>query len=151
MKICKDCVTEWEALPEPKGLVTYRPRPLVEGSGGRCATHWRVEKARRKKATHERRAQKVYGLGDGDYDRLYEFQGRKCYLCRRATGATKKLAVDHDHESGLVYGLLCGKCNKDVMGHSRRDVNYFFRCILYLQNSPARQLGIIAYHEENRG
>lgn len=151
MKICKDCRTEWEALPEPKGPVTYRPRPIVPDSGSRCATHWRKEKARRKAVAHESRVQKTYGLAAGDYALLYQAQGGKCALCRRSTGARKKLAVDHDHETGLVYGLLCGPCNKDVMGWSRREFQFFHRCIEYLRNPPARQLGIIAYHEENRG
>ncbi len=150
MKICRDCATEWEAVPEPKVPVTYRPRSIVEDSGGRCATHWRKERARRKEAAHERRMQKVYGLPPGVYDRVYQHQGGKCALCRRATGATKKLAADHDHQSGLFFGLLCGPCNKDVMGHSRRDIAYFVRCIQYLDNPPARQLRIVAYHEESR-
>ena len=145
---CKDC---WpDGWPEAQ-LSRSKLRPIVKGSGGRCATHWRTEKERRKKAAHENRVQKVYGLGPGVYDRLYRHQGGKCYLCQRATGARKKLAVDHDHETGLVYGLLCGPCNKDVMGWSRRDPAYFVRCIQYLDNPPARQLRIVAYHEENRG
>ena len=148
-KECRDCLAE--RIRRSVGPSPGRLRPIVEKSGGRCATHWRTEKARRKKAAHENRAKKVYGLGDGDYDRLYELQGGKCYLCRRATGARKRLAIDHDHDTGLVYGLLCGPCNKDVMGHSRRDAAYFVRCIQYLVNPPARQLRIVAYHEENRG
>ena len=81
---------------------------------------------------------------------MYEFQGGTCALCRRATGARKRLATDHDHVTGLVYGLCCGPCNKDVLGISRRDIAYFERCIEYLRNPPAKQLGLVAYHEEVR-
>lgn len=137
------------ALPEPKGPVTYRPRPIVKDSGTRCATHWRLEKARRKKAAHDKRVQKVYGLAEGDYDRLYEAQGGKCAICRRSTGASKKLAVDHDHRDGRARGLLCSPCNK-LLGHLRDDVDAVLRIYTYLSNSPASRLGIVAIHEENR-
>lgn len=144
MKACKDCLAENPVVPKVM-------RPIVEKSGGRCATHWRKEKARRKKAAHEKRVQNVYGLSDGDYDALYIHQGGRCALCQRAKGLNRRLAVDHDHETGLVYGLLCAVCNKDVMGTaSRRDIAYFVRCIQYLQNPPARQLHITAYHKESR-
>lgn len=151
VRVCKDCLAEWIAVVGVNSGLPSKPRSIVEGSGGRCATHWRDEKKRRKTAAHEKRVQKVYGLPPGDYDRLYEAQGGKCAICRIATGVTKALAVDHDHETGLAYGLLCGPCNKDVMGRSRRDVAFFVRCIQYLDNPPARQLRIVAYHEDRRG
>jgi hypothetical protein len=149
VKICRDCRSDWEKLPEPKGPVEYRPRPIVEGSGGRCATHWRAEKARRKAASHEKRVQKVYGLAPGDYDRLYAAQGGKCAICRRATGARKKLAVDHDHATGLVRMLACGPCNK-IIGHFRDDPNLLRTAAWVLENPPAGYLNIQAIHEENR-
>ena len=160
---CKDCRAEQEAYDnwcaDPGARGHEKPMPAlpaatvrpVKAPGPRCVSHMRKEKERRRKAAHEKRVQKVYGLSDGDYDRLYEHQGGRCYLCRRATGRSRKLAVDHDHATGLVYGLLCSPCNKDVMGHSRRDVAYFVRCLQYLDNPPARQLHITAYHVENRG
>ncbi len=38
---------------------------------------------------------------------LMEMQGRACALCP----ATGRLVIDHDHETGLVRGLLCCSCN----------------------------------------
>jgi len=149
-RICKDCVTEWEAFPEPKGPVTYRPRPIVDKSGGRCATHWRIEKERRKDAAHENRVGKVYGLEPGRYQQIWHAQNGVCAICQRATGRTRRLSVDHDHESGLVRGLLCRPCN-DMLGHCRDNANMLFRAVHYLDHPPAIKLGIFAYHEENRG
>ena len=120
---CKDC------LPDSK-------RPVVEKSGGRCATHWRTEKARRKKAAHENRVQKVYGLADGDYDRLYAYQGGVCAICGRARGVARRLAVDHDHATGFVRGLLCSTDNK-ILGHLRDDPELAQRIVNYLNSPPA--------------
>ena len=148
VKECRDCLAERvaKAVAPPPG----RPRPIVEGSGGRCATHWRDEKKRRKGSAHEKRVQKVYGLGPGDYDRLYELQGGRCAICKIATGATKRLAVDHDHVTGLVRMLACGPCNK-IIGHFRDDPNMLRNAAWVLENPPARYLNIRAIHEENRG
>lgn len=124
-------------------------RPVTR-PGPRCATHQRNRKAKAKVTQHESYVQRVYGLGPGDYARVYEFQGGVCALCQRSTGKVKMLACDHDHATGLFYGELCGPCNKDIMGWSRRDVAYFERCIQYLLNPPAKQLGIVAYHQDVR-
>ncbi|WP_333745595.1 endonuclease domain-containing protein [Streptomyces sp. IBSBF 2950] len=41
---------------------------------------------------------------------LVEALGPDCHLCGHYAGA----AVDHDHETGLVRGLLCAMCNRTV-------------------------------------
>lgn len=144
---CVDCKRRREAAGEP---LPARPRKVVQGVKGapRCATDYRHFRDHTKVNAHESRVRRVYGLGAGDYDRLYQHQGGTCALCQRSRGIAKKLAVDHDHDTGLAYGLLCGPCNKDVMGWSRRQIAYFRRCIDYIDNPPARQLGIVAYHED---
>lgn len=81
----------------------------------------------------------AYGLRLGEYAALYAAQGGKCALCLRATGARKRLAVDHDHATGEVRGLLCGVCNR-TLGHFRDDPQAFLRCAAYLNQPPARLL-----------
>ncbi|MFF5973641.1 endonuclease VII domain-containing protein [Streptomyces sp. NPDC012769] len=110
-------------------------RPALE-EGPRCKTHWRQVVKERKAANHEKRVQKVYGLKEGEYAALYVFQGGRCALCRRATGLSKNLAVDHDHTTGAVRGLCCSICNKWILGHARDRIDFFERCIGYLKFSP---------------
>lgn len=127
-----------------------RPRALVQKSGGRCASHWRVERQRRRDASHENRVVKVYGLQPGQYKILYEFQGSRCAICATATGASRRLSVDHDHKTGLVRGLLCRPCN-DFLGYVKDNPEAGRRIARYLESPPAKQLGFQAIHEENRG
>ncbi|MFH8405488.1 endonuclease VII domain-containing protein [Streptomyces sp. NPDC018019] len=122
---CKDC---------PPGARRPAPHP-----GPRCATHHRAENRRRREAAHERSAQRTYGLGPGEYARLYAVQGGRCAICRRATGATRRLSIDHNHRDGAVRGLLCRPCNS-MLGHARDSVLFFSRAMAYLGDPPARQL-----------
>lgn len=84
-----------------------------------------------------------YGLVTGDYEVLYRFQRGKCWICRRATGASKALAVDHMHSLGFtrgaVRGLLCSPCNR-MLGHLRDDPEAFRRAADYLVNPPAKMI-----------
>lgn len=49
------------------------------------------------------------------YDELHDLQAGKCAICGRAEPVSgRRLAVDHDHQTGLVRGLLCTKCNTTV-------------------------------------
>lgn len=143
---CKDCKEERErrGAPYPKA-----PRPIKPKSGGRCATHDRQNKRLSSSGAHERRIQKTYGLKPGEYGQIYLAQGKVCAICRRATGATRRLSVDHDHKTGFVRGLLCRPCN-DLLGHLRDDPEAAARICDYLAYPPAERLGIMAVHIDNR-
>ena len=146
-RLCVDCRAEAQRRgQEPK---VWRPAPYGGPRTPRCATHERQRKREAKAGTHERRVQKVYGLEPGQYGRIYLFQGSVCAICRRATGATRKLSVDHDHRTGLVRGLLCRPCN-DMLGHLRDDPEMALRVAQYLKVPPARFLGVTAIHEDFR-
>lgn len=91
-----------------------------------------------------------YGLTKEQYEALYEAQGGVCYICRRATGRRKKLAVDHDHKTGYVRGLLCSPCN-GMLAHARDDIEMFERAAGYLASPPAHEyIGKVKPNEDAR-
>lgn len=147
---CVDCKAERDrrGAPYPKKV---RPCPYGGPRTPLCHSHFKARKTLAKSGAHERRVQKVYGLKPGEYGVIYLHQEGLCALCRTARGVVRHLAVDHDHASGLVRGLLCSlsPCNK-ILGHARDDVEFFRRAIAYLVEPPARQLGIVAIHEDSR-
>lgn len=55
---------------------------------------------------------KAYGISVSleEHDRILATQGSVCAICK-GTSIGKKLAVDHDHVTGKVRGLLCHRCN----------------------------------------
>ncbi len=73
-----------------------------------------------------------FGITLEDYQRLFEKQGGVCAICKQPeTEARRTLAVDHCHNSNIVRGLLCGKCNKGI-GLLRDDVEILKSAIEYL-------------------
>lgn len=52
-----------------------------------------------------------FGMTLDAYNELLELQGGTCAICHQGCPSGKRLAVDHDHETGKIRGLLCLKCN----------------------------------------
>jgi|LauGreDrversion4_2_1035121.scaffolds.fasta_scaffold1300472_1 hypothetical protein len=60
-----------------------------------------------------------YGISKEDYLNLVERQDNKCAICGEAETAPnhwkqnqpRRLAIDHCHETGIIRGLLCYRCN----------------------------------------
>ena len=50
-----------------------------------------------------------------EYEALFNSQGRTCAICQRPEPQHGRLfAVDHDHETGQIRGILCFRCNRVV-------------------------------------
>lgn len=130
---CIDCVAE--GVKTTRKIATTRAGKPVPGP--RCATHHRAKRYDRRTYSHSKHIMALYGLLPEEYDEVYRFQQNRCFICQRATGATKKLSVDHDHKTGMVRGLCCTMCNKYILGWARDDIEFFKRVIEYLEHPPA--------------
>lgn len=76
---------------------------------------------------------RTYGITLADYGRMLEDQGGGCAICGRTVAEEgRRLAVDHNHETGEVCGLLCGGCNKGIGGLQDNSV-VVRAALLYLQ------------------
>lgn len=61
-----------------------------------------------------------YGLTLPQYKAMREGQNNKCGICQELFTAECRPAVDHDHETDFVRGLLCVRCNTGL-GFFRDD------------------------------
>lgn len=52
-----------------------------------------------------------YGLTEEGYKEMLEKQGGVCAICSKREINGLSLAIDHDHRTGKVRGLLCRMCN----------------------------------------
>ena len=71
-------------------------------------------------AAHKARCRKnalrrKYGITEQDFDRILHDQGQVCAICGASeTEHAVKWHVDHDHNDGVVRGILCQRCNQAI-------------------------------------
>jgi len=76
-----------------------------------------------------------YGITKTDYEQMFQNQKGQCLLCDRVG---VPLRVDHNHQTKVVRGLLCDRCNLGVDMIEKTE--WFKQAIEYLRNPPARLL-----------
>lgn len=87
-----------------------------------------------------------FGITLAEYNALLMQQEGKCAICGKpesemhANGKTRSLAVDHDHETDRVRGLLCRRCNTaiGILGDTHETIR---RALSYLEQGIAKQEG----------
>lgn len=70
--------------------------------------------------TPERKGGPSGYAGVAEYDRRLAEQGGVCAICERKPEYGKRFAVDHNHSTGRVRGLLCSVCNGRLIGRLER-------------------------------
>jgi len=90
-----------------------------------------------KEAARAARLRTIFNITPDEYDLILEYQGGVCAICKRPPKPGKRLAVDHDHQTGYVRGLLCYPCNKRVLG--ARTAAVLIATAAYVSNPPARE------------
>ena len=68
-----------------------------------------------------------------EYERLEHMQGHSCALCHKPT---KRMVVDHDHQTRIVRGLLCRRCN--VLA---QDAEILRAVLAYVEGGGAKSHG----------
>ena len=80
-----------------------------------------------------------FGITHAEYAALHKNQSGLCAICQqperqKRSGKVKSLAVDHDHKTGAVRGLLCSDCNTGI-GKLKDDCAILDSAIRYLKGS----------------
>lgn len=75
---------------------------------------------------------KKYGLSPEQYMEILEAQQGKCAICREEPTTKRGLAVDHNHKTGQVRGLLCTGCNT-ALGSFKDSEEILTSAIEYLR------------------
>ena len=138
-----------ESLPFQAGNVYWRePRisrksPDAKAAMRAYAKRWREANLEKSLDADMR---KRYGIGVVEYTALLESQGGVCAVCgkpeTRVDHRTKKvsrLAVDHDHVTKAVRGLLCKNCNTAI-GSFGDDPAMFRAALAYLERHAAASM-----------
>ena len=104
----------YQATQRVRNKVKYQQDPEKHRERSR---QWRKNNPDSIKAIDRRHGLKQkFSISDVQYEWLFEKQHGLCYICgqeetRLYRGVKVRLSVDHDHETGLIRGLLCSDCN----------------------------------------
>jgi hypothetical protein len=112
-----------------------------------CDTPTRGHRNRRycsKTCMYRSRSIRRYGLTVPEYRRLLDATNGKCPICDKVPN---RWNIDHDHNTGLVTGLVCTGCNIGPLAHSLHSVEFVKKLLSFLENPPAKTLGIVAVSE----
>ena len=129
------------------GCERYRSTKFFGQSSSRGAGYYSRCKPCHKAQLRARHWAKRFGISPDQYLAIKDVQGGRCAICQVASGATKALAVDHDHQhcpsgSGChecIRGLLCSRCN-NLLGFARDNPDVFRRAVEYLIDPPAKAI-----------
>ncbi|MFE9767035.1 endonuclease VII domain-containing protein [Streptomyces sp. NPDC005808] len=73
---------------------------------------------------------------------LTELMRRPCDICGAPPGSFQRShAIDHEHSSGRVRGVLCHSCNL-ALGHFKDDPERLARAVSYLAHDADYRAGI---------
>lgn len=104
--------------PCPVCKTTAHPKSTNKGHLCKpCANKRSLEWAKKNKERFKTNQLKYrYGISSEEYEEKLKNQQNKCAICfeeetTSCKDSLRKLAVDHNHITGKVRDLLCGRCN----------------------------------------
>jgi hypothetical protein len=135
---CKECFAAY----------TRARRALDPEGNNRYQREWNA-KNRGLRAQYRRRSllKNTYGLTEAQFDELLARQNGRCPICLehlelKNPPGMPKLAIDHDHVTGAIRGLLCGRCNAAI-GLLREDIAVASRAVDYLEAAQGISLKVV--------
>lgn len=112
--LCKQC----KVCTNRKQKEYHEQNPEINKEATKRYREKNREKIREKYYTKDRHeytyfnsASRKYGITKEDYQQMWDKQGGFCRICSKILDGQRRPAVDHDHITGKVRGLLCSKCN----------------------------------------
>ncbi len=146
-KICSNC-KDTKLLGQ-----FHKDKTHKDGVTSACAecrlkvskNHYAANKAHIRDNGRITHLQRNYGITQIEYNNLVIEQGGVCAICglpetAKLNNTTKRLSVDHCHKTGIVRGLLCGKCNNGI-GRFEDNIDILASAISYLQNAEYKKTG----------
>lgn len=86
-------------------------------------------------ADWESKLNSKYGVSRDTYSHLMNLQGGRCAICRNPPKKAR-LSLDHNHLTGENRGLICSRCNDELLGACYHKVEVLENALEYLRNPP---------------
>jgi hypothetical protein len=125
MKFCRSCKQD---KPSEAFYARYSVCKYCKNEQSKAWSLRNPDKVKQQR--RKTRLKTKYGLTEESYAEMFNQQNGLCALCGE-TEPTKKLAVDHCHETGKLRKLLCTNCNT-VLGKVHDNVDLLRKMVNYL-------------------
>lgn len=146
MKICSKCKVEkplqefYTHANKAGGKTSWCKKCMAERVAEKRKDP--VQKELWKEYGRRSRLKKHYGITADAYDQMVIDQKSSCAICGSTEvggrGEGTRLAVDHDHETNQVRGLLCVSCNNGL-GRFKDNPELLLKAAAYLRNYESSQ------------
>lgn len=145
MKTCTKCrkalpVEQFYRRSNNKTGLHYWCKTCFKENAAVSGVSWRK---RNPAKIRDKALRSLYGVTNDWYVAKLAEQKGGCAICGgvetsidKRTGTPRSLAVDHDHETNAVRGLLCGNCNRGI-GNLQDEPELMQRAALYIRNSTS--------------
>jgi predicted nucleic acid-binding Zn ribbon protein len=124
----RPCAVCARPIPETRATQAIYCSYECKKLGGRSGS----PKARQAQTDNNRHY--LYGITAEEFEARLVSQDGKCAICRTDTWTGKGPHVDHSHETGVVRGILCHKCNLGL-GKFNDDPDLLRAAISYLEGA----------------
>jgi hypothetical protein len=122
----------------------YKNKQAARGLQGICkdctreaSRQWRTRnRIKDRQYAQKHRLREKFGITIDHYQALLDQQGGKCAICNgveqvASNGISRLMAVDHNHDTGSIRGILCTNCNRAI-GLLHDDPVILQKAIAYL-------------------
>lgn len=134
--LCRNCYDKWLKENNPE---------YAKKQKNNCSEWHKKNKERHKKYKEKWvvkqdpqygriRSLRRYGMTLDDYDVLLKQQKGVCAICGNSPKKGKNLHIDHDHNTGVIRGLLCFRCNFGL-SYFGENVDTLEKAFKYLKSS----------------
>ncbi len=128
-KRCRKCLTV-------KNASEFHPRK-GGGLASWCKQCLSIHRNKRNKDNPIQRRNQQYkakhGITLDEYNRLLVAQNERCAICNKHISEFNiAFAIDHNHRTGCIRGLLCTNCNRGI-GYLQDSQDILAKAIAYLK------------------
>ena len=135
MRKCRDCGLEANIDSELELFATNATCKYGKDNLCKECANIRRQKSYTPEKYKEYAFKKKYGITKEDYNIMFNEQNGCCKICsKHQSELSATLAVDHNHLTGDVRGLLCGSCNRGI-GLLQDDVGLLKAAIKYIEDN----------------
>ena len=137
-KVCKKCnmskgISEFKFTDKARG---YRQSYCKQCKNKDLEVKRRENPEKEALRMRNKKLRQKYKINQFEYLKMYEDQQGLCKICGKFESL---LNVDHCHESLVVRGLLCARCNHGL-GHFKDNSELLGRAILYLKETDTDKI-----------